>query len=241
MKAPNKIYLTPLLVEGCGKNLSKRVTENDAVYIREDLIKAEIERLKATNPSEYNYQNAEGYVWALGDILSFLSTLENKSARQRLAEWSKTPEGRESYEKVAEEMRREADESGSSEIPNDLEEAAEEYVWEVMENDYDGPSELCRKMSHYAKIDDFYAGLREFFIAGAKWQADHTPLPEDTVIFNKGVAEGKRLMMEEAIPCNVFWHDGPLLDYTQEQQDNALERIGAKVGDKVKVIIVKED
>lgn len=41
-------------------------------------IRNEIERLKATNPSEYNYQNAEGYVWALDDILSFLSTLESE-------------------------------------------------------------------------------------------------------------------------------------------------------------------
>lgn len=39
-------------------------------------IRAEIERLKETNPCEYNYQNAEGYVWALYDILSFLSALE---------------------------------------------------------------------------------------------------------------------------------------------------------------------
>ena len=41
-------------------------------------IKAEIERLKVTNPSEYNYQNAEGYVWALDDLLSFLSSLESE-------------------------------------------------------------------------------------------------------------------------------------------------------------------
>jgi len=41
-------------------------------------IKAEVERLKATNPSEYNYQNAEGYVWALDDVLSFLSTLKSE-------------------------------------------------------------------------------------------------------------------------------------------------------------------
>ena len=38
MKAPQTIYLTPLLVEGCGKTLSKRVTENDAVYISKDLL-----------------------------------------------------------------------------------------------------------------------------------------------------------------------------------------------------------
>jgi hypothetical protein len=33
----------------------------------------------------------------------------------------------------------------------------------------------------------------------AQWGADHTPLPEDTVLFNKGVEEGKRLMMKEAV------------------------------------------
>jgi hypothetical protein len=64
-------------------------------------------------------------------------------------------------------------------------------------------------------------------------------------IFRRGFEAGakwdKEQMMNEAIPCKVFWHDGPLLDYTQEQQDNALERIGANVGDKVKLIIVKED
>jgi hypothetical protein len=33
----------------------------------------------------------------------------------------------------------------------------------------------------------------------------------------------------------------PLLDYTQEQQDEVLEKIGANIGDKVKLIIIKED
>ena len=111
MNAPDKIYLTPLLVEGCGKNLSKRVTENDAVYIREDLIKAEIERLMDEyKPVVGGTDELTGAHIVLAKLLSFLSTTENKSARQRLAEWSKTQEGRESYEKVAEEMRREISE-----------------------------------------------------------------------------------------------------------------------------------
>lgn len=41
-------------------------------------IRKEIERLKSTNPSEYNYQNAEGYIWALDDLLSFLDTLSEE-------------------------------------------------------------------------------------------------------------------------------------------------------------------
>ena len=61
------------------------------------------------------------------------------------------------------------------------------------------------------------------------------------VAFWKGAEWQKEQMMEGAIPCKVFWHDGPLLDYTQEQQDNALEKIGAAIGDKVRIIIVKED
>ena len=35
------------------------------------------------------------------------------------------------------------------------------------------------------------------FIAGANWQAKQMPMPEDTVLFNKGVEEGKRLMGED--------------------------------------------
>ena len=51
----------------------------------------------------------------------------------------------------------------------------------------------------------------------------------------------KEQLLKDAISCNVFWHDGPLLDYTQEQQDDVLEKIGAEVGDKVKIIILKDN
>lgn len=56
---------------------------------------------------------------------------------------------------------------------------------------------------------------------------------------------GKKDMFEElkkdAIHCKVFWYDGPLMDYTQEQQDAALERIGAHVDDKILLIILKDE
>lgn len=89
------------------------------------------------------------------------------------------------------------------------------------------------------------------FTRGAEWQkeqdniisrqAEAQRIKTQQMCYEKGLADMKYQMMKEAIPCKVFWHDGPLLDYTQEQQDNALERIGANVGDKVKLIIVKED
>lgn len=70
----------------------------------------------------------------------------------------------------------------------------------------------------------------------AKWGADHTPLPEDTVLFNKGVAEGKRLMMEEAVEARVIelgLGDTPhiILGLSDE----------FKKGDKVRVIVCKKE
>ena len=64
-------------------------------------------------------------------------------------------------------------------------------------------------------------------------------------IRQKDYENGKEVMLEalkkDAIHCKVFWYDGPLLDYTQEQQDDALERIGAHVDDKVLLIILKDE
>jgi hypothetical protein len=39
--------------------------------------------------------------------------------------------------------------------------------------------------------------VRDAFIAGAKWQADHTPLPEDTVIWNDGFKTGREVGARE--------------------------------------------
>lgn len=64
-------------------------------------------------------------------------------------------------------------------ISEDLEEAARRYS--------DGPE--CSWVGKSA--------LEYAFIAGAEWQKSQTPMPEDTVIFMKGVAEGRRLEREE--------------------------------------------
>lgn len=50
----------------------------------------------------------------------------------------------------------------------------------------------------------------------------------------------KCIDLENSMVCKVGWYDGPLLDYTQEQQDDLLEKIGANVGDKIRVILIKE-
>ena len=52
--------------------------------------------------------------------------------------------------------------------------------------------------------------------------------------------EVKDANLENSMVCEVDWYDGFLLDYTQEQQDELLEKIGANVGDKIRVILIKE-
>ena len=52
--------------------------------------------------------------------------------------------------------------------------------------------------------------------------------------------EVKEVSLENSMTCEVGWYDGFLLDYTQEQQDELLKKIGANVGDKIRVILIKE-
>lgn len=67
-----------------------------------------------------------------------------------------------------------------------LEEAAEEY---------------SKRVSDGHNYRDLTCG----FIAGAEWQASQMPMPEDTVLFNKGVAEGRRLEREDILERAITW------------------------------------
>ena len=51
----------------------------------------------------------------------------------------------------------------------------------------------------------------------------------------------KQQMMKDAISCEVEWYDGLYLNFTQETLDEVLSNKGIEAGNKVKVIIVKED
>lgn len=52
--------------------------------------------------------------------------------------------------------------------------------------------------------------------------------------------EVQEVNLENSMVCKVDWFDGFFLDYTQEQQDTLLEKIGATYGDKIRVILIKE-
>lgn len=52
--------------------------------------------------------------------------------------------------------------------------------------------------------------------------------------------EMKEVDLENSMVCKVGWYDGLFLDYTQEQQNALLEKIGATCGEKIRVILIKE-
>ena len=110
----------------------------------------------------------------------------------------------------------------------ELKKAAVEYATEWHENP-DGSA--WKPLFEESAIKDF--------IAGAKWMEAHTPLPEDTVLFNKGVEEGKRLMMEEAIDAEISVKF-PVVGRSLISVIDMLKDF--KYGDKVRIIVIpKED
>lgn len=77
-------------------------------------------------------------------------------------------------------------------VSNDLKEAAEKSAVQYYVDGGYSPFQNIETASHIAG-----------FKAGAKWMKKQMPMPEDTVLFQKGVEEGKRLMMEGAVVAHV--------------------------------------
>lgn len=126
-------------------------------------------------------------------------------------------------------------------IPKDLEEYASRAGFDYADNI------VQENPGHRFNDHDVEYAYRDGIIAGAKWQADNTPLPEDTVLFNKGVEEGKRLMMEEAVEGRVSYFESRdvAVIYYDDPKGNTMcffaPSSSLETGDKVKIIIVKED
>ena len=81
----------------------------------------------------------------------------------------------------------------SEEPDKSLEEAAYKYSFDS-------------RPSIYGQVD-----VIDAFKAGAEWQASQMPMPEDTVLFQKGVAEGRKLEREDMTKCmsNILAPDDP--------------------------------
>lgn len=79
-----------------------------------------------------------------------------------------------------------------------------------------------------------------------KYHPSHMSAEDVQALVDRAYENGKKDKEEElkknSIHCKVFLHDGGLLmDYTQEQQDEVLEKIGADIDDKVILIILKDE
>ena len=109
----------------------------------------------------------------------------------------------------------------------DLEEAYKEFC-----KDYPFPWSSQYVNREY--IDELCLSVaRHFYELGQS----QMPMPEDTALFQKGVAEGRRLEREDSVECEVT-------DVGFNYLDLALfdaESLELKAGDKVKVIVLKEE
>ena len=165
-------------------------------------IKAEVERLKGICTAQIKVNPGQTFPFVMemtgyDKLLSFLSDLEKSLPTQ--------------------------DAGGSSEIPKDLEEAADEY-FKNPENSW---------------------VVKDIFIAGAKWQKEQMMdewLKDRDGCFWDGVEEGKKAMREQMMKEAVEGR----IDYVYDEKGDAykairLDWIVGDFGDKVKLIIVKED
>lgn len=86
----------------------------------------------------------------------------------------------------------------------------------------------------YGQVD-----VIDAFIAGAEWQASRMPMPEDTVLFQKGVQEGRRLeredMLKDAVECDLVCIKDRLAAILP------MKDFRWTVGDKVRIVVLKEE
>ncbi len=105
----------------------------------------------------------------------------------------------EEHPQIIEAMRVAMNALSQPSLPSNLDEAAEEYEKNHTYQRYDGGG----------FTPEYDATLAEAFIAGVEWQAKQMPIPEDTVLFQKGVEEGRRLERDD---ISLTWEDMAKID-----------------------------
>ena len=178
---------------------------------QKELIRQEIERLKI----DYLNRSYTFVPATMQQLLEFIDSLPEETCKDSLQVHETCKENTDSF--------------------TSLEEAASRGGFDYVDNI------VQESPGHRWNDHDVEFGYRDGFIAGAEWQANQllkgSPLPEDTVLFHKGVEEGKRLMMEEAVEGEIgYWNQRGL----SIRLDKSLERLGYDMDTKVKIVIVKE-
>ena len=111
-----------------------------------------------------------------------------------------------------------------------LEEAAEEYRQGEVDSGCDYIDDSDGDSLYHS------ACLTDAFKAGAEWMKKQMPMPEDTVLFQKGVEEGKRLMMEGAVVAHV-----PIDELSCGLYNLCVEAGMTSETDATIIILLKED
>lgn len=120
-----------------------------------------------------------------------------------------------------------SEESSSSEIPNDLEEAAEKSASQYYVDGGYSPFQNVETAAHEAG-----------FIAGAKWQKKLDDLETAdllTIAHLQGMEQQKAKMLEEAVEGKVF------MSFAPGHNQVVMADVDLPTNTKVKVIIVKEE
>lgn len=59
--------------------------------------------------------------------------------------------------------------------------------------------------------------------------------------YDKGRNDMKKELFDKGMPCIMGWYDGFVPEFNQEQINELAEKQGINVGDKIRVIIVKDE
>ena len=121
-----------------------------------------------------------------------------------------------------------------------------QYITAHADNRWMDASELETLLTEFAEklkepaSEDLEQAAKKYAEEEYPWQHGYESWDSPIKDFKAGAQWQREQMMRGAIECNIDYYDGSILDCTQKQLDDALEKNGIKVGDKVKLIIIKE-
>lgn len=191
----------------------------------------------------------DGYLWDMDSYENGCYTIggDDPCPFCNTEEWLKTVldneefASREEALEWVEKMREKwgAEHRGSSEIPKDLEEAAEKHA-----TDYDSTIWCVLESSNQKTI--WKREHKETYIAGAKWQyqkdrAEFAKLKakEWSDGYDEGITKGKEQMLKEAVEADVNFYGDIVAG--KKWAEFVVEMPTKNLSDKVRIIIVKED
>lgn len=89
--------------------------------------------------------------------------------------------------------------------------------------------------------EDLEAEIKKAFLNNECSVTDAVSLSAFTRIARHFVNWQKEQMMKDVMPCVLEWYDGFVLNFTEEQLNDVVTKNNINIGDKVKVIVIKED